>query len=190
MQAFSQLQLHLLRACCRTAPEIVRTPDSVTEKVDVFRCGGRLPMPLVSIHARLRLLVLRTAALHVLIGRAGTVLIVLPSPSPPMQLWRGAVGAVDWPGAVRRWQRDCLLGQRDCLLSNACMLAFTEPLPPAFLPDMLLPSRSLSRSLSPSFSSTYPPSGMNYHALMLRLANPAEQLRPPLPGNPDWEGEF
>lgn len=31
---------------------------------------------------------------------------------------------------------------------------------------------------------------MNYHALMLRLANPAEQLRPPLPGNPDWEGEF
>ncbi|PRW58530.1 alternative oxidase [Chlorella sorokiniana] len=34
-----------------------------------------------------------------------------------------------------------------------------------------------------------PYAGMNYHALMLRLANPAEQLRPPLPGSPDWEGE-
>ncbi len=30
--------------------------------------------------------------------------------------------------------------------------------------------------------------GLNYHALMLRLANPKEQLRPPLPGSPDWEG--
>lgn len=43
----------------------------------------------------------------------------------------------------------------------------------------------------PSHSAAPPsrPPGMNYHALMLRLANPAEQLRPPLPGNPDWEGE-
>ncbi|KAI3433344.1 hypothetical protein D9Q98_003162 [Chlorella vulgaris] len=31
--------------------------------------------------------------------------------------------------------------------------------------------------------------GQNYHALLLRLANPREQLRPPLPGGPDWEGD-
>lgn len=34
-----------------------------------------------------------------------------------------------------------------------------------------------------------PYQGQNYHALLLRLANPREQLRPPLPGGPDWEGE-
>ena len=34
-----------------------------------------------------------------------------------------------------------------------------------------------------------PYAGLNYHALMMRLANPKERLRPPLPGGPDWEGE-
>jgi hypothetical protein len=33
-----------------------------------------------------------------------------------------------------------------------------------------------------------PFAGINYHALMMRLASPKERLRPPVPGGPDWEG--
>ncbi|EFN59213.1 hypothetical protein CHLNCDRAFT_12394, partial [Chlorella variabilis] len=37
------------------------------------------------------------------------------------------------------------------------------------------------------WTSQEPYAGMNYHALMMRLASPKEQLRPPLPGSPEWE---
>lgn len=40
------------------------------------------------------------------------------------------------------------------------------------------------------WTSQEPYAGMNYHALMMRLASPKEQLRPPLPGSPEWEGEL
>lgn len=34
-----------------------------------------------------------------------------------------------------------------------------------------------------------PYEGLNYHALMMQLANPEVRLRPPIPGTPEWEGE-
>lgn len=34
-----------------------------------------------------------------------------------------------------------------------------------------------------------PYEGLNYHALMVQLANPEARLRPPVPGSPEWDGE-
>lgn len=34
-----------------------------------------------------------------------------------------------------------------------------------------------------------PYEGLNYHALMVQLANPEARLRPPVPGSPEWAGE-
>lgn len=63
-----------------------------------------------------------------------------------------------------------------------------------FVRQWLLPSVLASPSLQEGFFLSNvglePFAGMNYHALMLRLASPGERLRPPLPGSADWEGEW
>lgn len=56
-------------------------------------------------------------------------------------------------------------------------------------PGMAQPPSQDGPPHTPAYSKPRTRAGMNYHALMMRLANPAEQLRPPLPGSPDWEGE-
>lgn len=103
-------------------------------------------------------------------------------PLPSHQLRNRDVGAVDRPGAVCGPELSrCVAGagqegggegrQQRRRGSMERWQAPSDP-PAALTPLPLLGPHTHTRA-----------------ALMLRLANPAERLRPPLPGSPDWEGE-
>ena len=104
-----------------TAPEILRTPEAVTEKADVFRRAARL---------------LRCAAKGLLDQSVGPA---APASTP------------------------------------------AQPHPPV---------TSFAVVMWELWTGQEPFAGMNYLALMMRLANPRERLRPPVPGTSYWEGEW
>ena len=123
-------------------------------------------------------------------SQPGCLSALPPAPAsahlPALQLWRGDVGAVDrqvssaHTPSVRRLPPGRPAAVTHWALSSAMLRPPAGPQHPS--PPLHPPPASFPAGLEPF-------SGLNYHALMLRLANPAEQLRPPLPGSSDWEGD-